>query len=98
MAYDWDGDWDTDYGEMTLEVNGANLSGSYELHGGTIQGTVAGNIASGLWKQHISDLGGERWGRFCIIMDDDGDFEGGWSYGNKIGPPWDGTWEGTPDE
>jgi hypothetical protein len=98
MNPDWAGDWDTDYGDMELEVNGSSLTGTYDSRGGTIQGTVCGNKATGIWRQHYSDKPRLNWGRFCLVMDDDGDFEGDWCYGDDIGPPWDGTWEGEKDE
>jgi hypothetical protein len=93
MAADWAGIWETDFGDMTLHVHGQVLSGSYEPCHGTIQGTVAGDVATGIWRQSFSERGGLPWGSFRVVRDGNGSFSGHWSYGRK-GNAWDGTWQG----
>jgi hypothetical protein len=95
MASDWEGDWHTDYGNLTIEVYGTTLEGEYESRGGTLRGVVNGDVATGTWRQFYTERPGIKTGWFRIELDDDSGFSGQWNYGDTIGPPWDGTWEGT---
>lgn len=97
MAAEWAGDWDTDFGDLTLQVRGQDLSGSYQLERGTrchgrVQGVVRGNVAKGIWRQSTCEPGGVPWGYFELEWEGDDTFSGHWRYGSHGG--WDGTWEG----
>jgi hypothetical protein len=91
MASAWEGEWETEFGDLTLEVNGHVLTGKYEYRNGTIRGCVAGDVATGIWHQSSSEPGGLPWGRFRLELDDD-EFEGEWTYGN--GTEVEGDWKG----
>ena len=52
----WSGEWDTNYGPMSLTQNGSSVSGSYTDTGqcpgpGTISGTVSGNTLKATWTE-----------------------------------------------
>ena len=94
MANDFNGDWDTDYGPMTIEVNGSYLWGEYGSLNGEIEGTVSGPRATGRWTQRAAGGNGATWGTFAITLTRNGDaFTGTWNYEDDLAPE-GGTWSG----
>ena len=98
MASEWEGDWETDFGDLTIKPDGKGLKGTYDSRGGTLTGVAYGTEFYGTWHQFYTDRPGVKGGRFYLCLDEEGDFEGHWNYGNRMGPPWDGDWEGTKDD
>lgn len=80
------GTWSTSECLMTLQQNGASVSGRYTNDNGEIVGTLVGNTLSGHW---IEDSSAQRcgrpmngryyWGRIQYVFDGDR-FSGHWSY------------------
>ncbi len=88
----WAGVWDTDWNNMTLQVNGDHVFGIYDYMSGTIDGYVSGNVLTGTWTQSNGQ------GDISFTVSDDGtSFSGNWRYGHSDDPNagWDGTWAGT---
>ena len=84
------GEWDTEWGLMTLSQSGSRVTGSYTHMNGRISGTVKGNKLVGNWYQSRSP-GGE----FIFTMNKDCDkFYGKWRYRN-FGPWAPDSWDGT---
>jgi hypothetical protein len=86
----WEGDWNTDFGSMTLDAGG---SGSYAgPPPGTLSGNVDGNVDEGTWNQPGDP---PKKGTFHFTMSGDGlSFTGDWAYdsggcGSACG--WSGT-------
>ena len=62
---------------MTLTQNGNSVTGTYAHQGGTVIGTVSGNVLSGTWAQP----GNNRSGPFEFTMSDNGmEFTIKWKY------------------
>lgn len=79
------GTYSTDYGDMVLMQNGDYVWGEYQHDGGTLEGTISGNVLTGTWKQASSS------GQLQFMFDDAG-FTGKWSYGNDTPTAsWNGT-------
>lgn len=85
------GQWNTDYGSMTLNRNGNFVTGTYP--NGTITGTISANVLNGVW----SDNSGA--GTLAFTLSADGNsFTGVWTRlgGNgNAGGTWNGTRAGT---
>jgi hypothetical protein len=90
----WTGKWDTEqWGEMTLQQNGSNVTGDYEWDGGNIKGTVSGNILKGTWSESPTYQPENDAGDFEFTISSDGNsFTGRWRYGSS--GDWDGNWDG----
>lgn len=90
----WEGVWNTDFGEMTLDAGG---SGHYEgFTPGTVSGNVSGNVNQGTWHDDVQDPGDNTDnGTFTFTMGADGkSFTGEWAYdggGCGTGCGWNGT-------
>jgi len=77
----WDGEWDTNWGKMTLTQTGNTVSGTYTHNAGRIEAQVVGNKIVGNWYQSNGS------GKMEFEMDSDGaGFQGKWRYNNS------GTW------
>ena len=92
----FDGKWQTDFGVMTLTQNGASLLGTYTYRNGSLDGTVADNVARGTWLQNTSDSSNDvTSGDFEFVLSADGNsFSGKWRYGSSgawQSKPWNGT-------
>jgi len=76
--------WDTDFGELKLQINGNLVSGTYSPHNGHITGTMTGNVVQGTWRQDAADRSGSTNGTFSLIFGADGQsFSGRWNYTDK---------------
>ena len=91
-TYSWAGEWQTNWGDMTLTQNGAKVSGTYTYDNGKISGTVSGNILTGTWSEAPSYVPPDDAGEIEFVMSADGkSFTGKWRYGSE--GSW-GNWEG----
>ncbi len=79
------GDWNTNWGELYLEQDGAEVEGWFEVDDeeGVIFGELKGNVLNGYWLQDSDDdecdeaLGGSyTWGRVQLVFDHGGRFRG----------------------
>ena len=66
------GSWSTNYGSMTLSVQGNRASGTYGS-GRTLSGTISGNVFTGRWQYPNG-----RWGGVRFVHDGNGTFSGNW--------------------
>ena len=78
------GEWKTQFGNMTVSVQGNRLSGNYGS-GRTVSGTIAGNVFTGTWRYPSG-----RWGRVRFSHDGNGSFAG--RYGEKDGTMGSAWW------
>jgi hypothetical protein len=86
------GNWDTEWGNMTLTQNGTSLTGTYDYEGGRINGTVDGNTATGTWSESPSYQPPLDAGDFTFTLSSDCKaFTGDWRYGSC---DWDGDLRG----
>ena len=83
------GQWNSDYGPMTLLQSGSSVTGTYPSYSGTITGTVSGIVLTGNW----SDTTGT--GTLIFTLSADGNsFTGIWTRRTGSGNS-GGTWNGT---
>jgi hypothetical protein len=80
----WNGTWQTNFGMMTLQTNGANVTGAYQdLDHGILDGRVAGTLSAdhltltGVWSQAPTYAPPNDAGKFVIKMTLNGEFWGG---------------------
>ncbi|MDD3981691.1 MAG: hypothetical protein PHT55_05765 [Spirochaetales bacterium] len=67
--------YETDFGELTIQQNGAKITGNYVIGAGRIEGTLAGRTLSGWWYQPNGK------GRLVFVFSEDfSSFSGKWSY------------------
>lgn len=91
-AYSWTGEWETDWGDMTLTQTVVNVTGTYDYDDGIITGTVSGNTLTGTWAEAPSYAPPHDAGRVEFVMSADGrSFTGKWCYGDE--DSW-GNWDG----
>ena len=86
----WDGNWTTEWGDMTLHQTGNSVSGSYVYSDETyfISGTASGNTLTGTF-----DEGNGYTGVFQFTMSTNGQsFSGRWHYDSET--EWSG-WSGS---
>jgi len=93
-----EGQWRTDWGDMTVNTIGGEINGAYSHGNGKLcQGRFSANVLEGFWTQDRSDTrcpesqcGSYYWGRFRFTFSD-GRFEGTWDYcGNNATKAWNG--------
>lgn len=85
---DWSGTWRTNYNNLTLNISGNTVWGTYGDNDGKVEGIVNGNIITGWWKR---SNGGS--GRFEFRMSADGNsYTGKWGANEEIP---DKDWNGT---
>lgn len=88
----FNGAWDTDYGTLTLAQEGENVTGEYSHDGGTIEGTVIGNVLKGTWSEAPTHQPPDDAGEIEFQLDPQGiSFTGKWRYGSS--GDWT-TWNG----
>lgn len=81
------GTYSTDFQEMTLQVNGNRVTGTYKHRNGKVEGTLNGNILTGTWTQSNGS------GRMEFVFNSNfSAFTGKWGYSNQ---PLSGKWNGT---
>jgi hypothetical protein len=81
------GVYDTDFSEMTLQIDGKHVTGTYKHSNGRIDGTLSGHTLTGRWTQSNGE------GRFVFEFNSDfSAFTGKWDY-NDAEPSsrWNGT-------
>ena len=92
---DVSGDWDTDFGMLTLEMHGNKITGEYGDSEGEVEGVCGGNVITGKWWQLCADGLGSTFGDFKLIVDNNGEsFTGTWRSSNANAPE-SGGWNGT---
>ncbi|TGL45617.1 hypothetical protein [Leptospira perdikensis] len=53
------GVWDCgEFGKLTLQQNGISVTGIYDSNGGSLRGTINGNIFSGVWSESVTNDSG----------------------------------------
>ncbi|BAW95206.1 hypothetical protein NIES970_01080 [[Synechococcus] sp. NIES-970] len=98
----FDGTWDTTWGQMTLSTQGNTTAGSYGNGESTISGIVTGDTFTGYWVETAAARscdtqknGSSYWGGLSFRLVDGGSrFEGSWSYCDdpvSDGGDWTGT-------
>lgn len=87
----WGTNWGSQVCSLTLQQNGASVTGSYTSTGaapGTVTGTFASNVLTGTW----SDGDGNRGGMSLTFSPDARSFTGTW--GNGTSTTNGGSWTG----
>ncbi|MFH2059420.1 MAG: hypothetical protein ABIJ59_11035 [Pseudomonadota bacterium] len=81
-----EGIYKTDFSEMSLQLNGDQVIGTYDYKGGKIDGILHGNTLTGTWIQTNAK------GRLKFVFADDfSSFIGKWNYNDAIpSSKWDG--------
>ncbi|MBR0599867.1 S-layer homology domain-containing protein [Sinanaerobacter chloroacetimidivorans] len=91
-TYSWAGEWETNWGNMTITQTGSKVTGTYTYDEGRINGTVSGNVLTGTWSEAPSYAPPGDAGEVEFVMSEDGkSFTGKWRYGSE--GDW-GNWEG----
>jgi uncharacterized cupin superfamily protein len=81
------GTYQTEWGEMTLQQTGNQVTGTYKHNNGVINGTLSGKTLTGTWAQTNGK------GKFRFEFNDDlSAFTGRWSYNEA--EPATGGWNG----
>jgi hypothetical protein len=80
--------YDTNFGVMTLNFDGADVKGSYTHQGGRIQGTLEGRTMPCSWKQH-----GKSGSCIATFSNNFKRIDLKWNYAGETG--WRGDWGGT---
>ncbi|HEX7364673.1 MAG TPA: hypothetical protein VF366_05865 [Dehalococcoidia bacterium] len=94
QATGWAGTWDTSWGTMVLTQTGDSVSGTYTWDSGHIEGSVTGNVFSGLWSEAPSyNLPDDAGTVVLTLSPDSNSITGNWRYG--LSGDWDGSWTGT---
>jgi hypothetical protein len=90
-AKNFTGEWNTNWGPMTLTQTGNSVSGKYSHSDGSLQGNVSGNVLRFHWAQKGN---GTKGGGKFELSSDGSSFKGTWNYDKK---PDDGgsSWTGT---
>ena len=90
--YSWEGEWESNWGNMVITQNGTSVTGTYTHDQGRITGTVSGNTFTGTWSEAPSYAPDHDAGDMTLVMAPDGmSFAGEWRYGSS--GSW-GSWEG----
>jgi hypothetical protein len=81
------GTYKTDFGEMSLHVNGNRVTGTYKYRDGKVEGILNGNTLTGTWTQSNGK------GRLVFVFNSDfSAFTGKWNYNdNNPTSKWNGT-------
>lgn len=96
---DIQGKWQSNWGEMSLQQSGNNITGTYAASNGKIYGVLNGIILTGFWTQDsagqscsTAKYGSHYWGRIKFKFDQGKQFSGAWGYCDA--PPTSGGWTG----
>jgi outer membrane protein OmpA-like peptidoglycan-associated protein len=93
---DFNGNWETQYGEIVLEQTGERISGCYstgEKSGlYTVEGAIDGSVFSGIWREQNSQVG-FREGTMIFALTAEGELSGVWA-NEKEGKARDNRWDG----
>lgn len=85
------GIWYTNWGEMTLNQIGKNVSGTYTWDDGKISGVLNGNVLTGTWSEKPTYSAPRDAGTIEFIFNQNS-FTGTWGFGDE---PLSGIWQGT---
>jgi hypothetical protein len=89
------GEWDSNWGDMTITQSGDKLIGEYTHDKGKIEGVVNGDVFIGTWSESPSYAEPNDAGDVELKLSKDGNsFEGNWRYGSDDSS-WSGGWTGT---
>ncbi len=89
----WQGSWQTQWGEMVIEQSNNSITGTYVHDNGKIKGTISGTLLKGTWSEAPSYLAPKDAGEFEFILSADGKaFTGRWRYGKN--GDWQTGWDG----
>lgn len=90
------GKWDTDHGELDLQVVGNRVTATYGRNAGQLEGViVSGDRIQGTWRQCAPCVLGVTWGTFTLTLNADGkSFTCQWHYADQYAPGW-GYWYGS---
>jgi len=84
QVVNFQGVWDTNWGEMRLTQSGANVAGTYTQQDGKIKGTVKDNVLIGKWSEAPSYSEPHDTGDVELELSEDGNsFSGRWRYGSS---------------
>ncbi|MGQ8335787.1 hypothetical protein ACUNWD_04495 [Sunxiuqinia sp. A32] len=85
------GDYTTDFKDMTINISGSHVTGTYAHLGGKIDGNLQGNKLVGAWTQTNGK------GKFEFVFTSDfSSFKGKWGYNNDAPTKkWDGEKKGS---
>ncbi|MBB6051912.1 hypothetical protein [Armatimonas rosea] len=73
------GKWSATFGELTLEIHGNRVTGTYPSSEGVLVGTLSGDRLTFTWTEHDSSSG-----RGWFVLSDDGEsFSGKWGSGDE---------------
>lgn len=73
------GKWSATFGELTLEIRGNRVSGTYPQSEGVIEGILIGDKITFTWIEHGSSSGKGWW----MLSDDGESFTGMWGSGDE---------------
>lgn len=89
----WQGLWQTQWGQMVIQQNDNNITGTYVHDNGKIKGTITGTLLKGTWSEAPTYLPPKDAGEFEFTLSADSkSFTGRWRYGNK--GEWQTGWDG----
>lgn len=89
------GRWNSNWGEMTIRVEGTRVFGEYTHDRGRIEASLSpdGKTLTGVWLESPSYTIGADGGQVTMVLSADGNrLSGTWGYGKNIK---DGDWTGT---
>ena len=88
------GTYDTNFGALTIKVDGNQVTGTYPHDSGRIEGTLEGNRIVGKWYEAPTYAPPHDAGDFEFVFPSDfKSFAGKWRYGFG-GKEWSGDWHG----
>jgi hypothetical protein len=101
-AAQWEGTFDSTFGELALTVDGDQVTGTYEYCSGTLEGTVSASALSGDWTENPDACPPEdtreeeaTTGTFEFTLASDGQsFSGTWAFADGSTDPNGDAWEG----
>ena len=89
---DWEGEWDSAYGPVSISQTGDEVRGCFYRGAGQMEGTVSGQTWEGTWDEPAAGNNGT----FSFRLSEDGNsWVGGWDYGDVEVSADDGSWNGT---
>jgi hypothetical protein len=96
--FTWEGEWQSNWGNISLQQKGNVVTGTYTHDSGRINAVVSGNKLVGTWSEAPSYKPNSDAGNIEFIMSDDGrTFSGSWGYGPTLtGGSWKGSKRLTP--
>jgi hypothetical protein len=90
-----EGTYDTNFGNLTIKVQGNKLTGSYPHDAGKLEGTIEDNKVVGRWSEAPTYKPPHDGGDFEFLFPPDKkSFAGRWRYGFG-GKEWSGDWHGS---